>query len=278
MGISTVGRFSTVGWCVIIRLSAVDTVHQSTYTHTHIHTDIHTHIDTDTQTDRQTQTDTDKHRQTDRDTQTDTDTQTDEWCASQTQRLNVMTLTIQKNNVSVISPANCNQSGPNFVHTCTDQAATTITKLWVQSAKWGQKWRTRTSHIQPVFDTRWHISLTSQQALQPNLPTTRESTSPQNTLEGMFKNFPFMGQKPHKPFVSNLQPRSYAAECFQLFHVVLNGHLLLVSFPVISAGDPHTIPFGLPWRSDATDSAEASFNCGPMHLPTRMKRTKSRCK
>jgi len=35
MGISTVGRFSTVGWCVIIRLSAVDTVHQSTHTHKH---------------------------------------------------------------------------------------------------------------------------------------------------------------------------------------------------------------------------------------------------
>jgi len=35
MGISTVGRFSTVGWCVIIRLSAVDTVHQNTHTHTH---------------------------------------------------------------------------------------------------------------------------------------------------------------------------------------------------------------------------------------------------
>ena len=41
----------------------------------------------------------------------------------------------------------------------------------------------------------------------------------------------------------------------------------------------HTVPFGLPCHSFTTDSTEASFNGGPMHLPTRVGRegSVSRC-
>jgi len=39
----------------------------------------------------------------------------------------------------------------------------------------------------------------------------------------------------------------------------------------------HTVPFGLPCHSFTTDSTEASFNGGPMHLPTRVGRKGREC-
>ena len=47
----------------------------------------------------------------------------------------------KKNNLSAITPANRNWSGPDRVcYTCTGQGTTTCRKLWARSDHWGQYW------------------------------------------------------------------------------------------------------------------------------------------
>jgi len=79
----------------------------------------------------------------------------------------------------------CNHlGGPKILYTCTDQGATTFTKLWVPSAQWGIMEGLDDSSKAEVFfppsQTSFWQLLNGR--FSPNLATRRESMSPWNVI------------------------------------------------------------------------------------------------
>jgi len=112
--------------------------------------------------------------------------------------LSLMTLGVRKSNLSGITPADTNESIPNLVdlHGSRDDNVQEILSVIDRlGAKWGRLGQVQRMHAAGYFCLQNEITFSRflNDGSSPNWATTRESTSPRNTLEGIFENFQFMG-------------------------------------------------------------------------------------